>query len=58
MRELTKQIIHTYSAAKSFPYVLEGLRARNNRTRIENVDLVGYLLDNHGTEVNNKLHFS
>ncbi|KAM7500819.1 hypothetical protein LguiA_025233 [Lonicera macranthoides] len=55
MRDLTKQIIHTYSAAKCFPYVLEGLRARNNRTRIENVDLVGYLLDNHGAEIGGQL---
>lgn len=51
MRELTKLIIHTYSAAKTFPYVLEALRSRNNRTRIECVDLVAYLLDNHGSEV-------
>lgn len=51
MRELTKLIIHTYSAAKTFPYVLEALRSRNNRTRIECVDLVEYLLDNHGSEV-------
>lgn len=58
MRELTKQIIHTYSAAKTFPYILEGLRSRNNRTRIECVDLVGYLLENHGAEVNSKTSFS
>lgn len=51
MRELIKQIILTYSAAKTFPYILEGLRSRNNRTRIECVDLVGFLLENHGSEV-------
>lgn len=51
MRELMKQIIHTHSAAKTFPYILEGLRSRNNRTRIECADLVGFLLDNYGTEV-------
>lgn len=51
MRELVKQIIHMYSAAKTFPYILEGLRSRNNRTRIESVDLVGFLLDNHASEV-------
>lgn len=54
MRELTKQIVHAYSATKAFPYILEGLRSKNNRTRIECVDLVGYLIDNHGTEVNTK----
>lgn len=52
MRELAKQVIHSYSAAKTFPYVLEGLRSRNNRTRIESVDLIGFLIDSHGSEVN------
>ena len=51
MRELIKQIILTYSAAKTFPYIQEGLRSRNNRTRIECVDLVGFLLENHVSEV-------
>lgn len=51
MRELMKQIVHTYSAAKTFPYILEGLRSKNNRTRIECVDLVGFLIDHHGAEV-------
>lgn len=51
IRELMKQIIHSYSAAKTLPYILEGLRSRNNRTRIECADLVGFLLDNNGSEV-------
>ncbi|KAI3456298.1 hypothetical protein Pfo_012961 [Paulownia fortunei] len=55
MRELMKQIIHTYSAAKTFPYILEGLRSRNNRTRIECADLVGFLLDNYGAEISGQL---
>lgn len=55
MRELTKQIIQAYSAAKAFPYVLEGLRSRNNRTRIECADLVGFLLDNNGAELGGQL---
>lgn len=55
MRELMKQIIHTYSATKTFPYVLEGLRSRNNRTRIECADLVGFLLDNYGAEISGQL---
>lgn len=55
MRELTKQIVQTYSAAKSFPYILEGLRSKNNRTRIENVDLVGYLMEHHGAEISGQL---
>ncbi|KAH7857794.1 hypothetical protein Vadar_016518 [Vaccinium darrowii] len=55
MRELAKQVIHSYSAAKTFPYVLEGLRSRNNRTRIESVDLIGFLIDSHGSEVSGQL---
>lgn len=51
MHELTKQVVLSYSAAKSFPYILEGLRSKNNRTRIECVDLVGFLIDHHGAEV-------
>lgn len=52
MRELTKQIVHYYSAIKTYPYILEGLRSKNNRTRIECVDLVGFLIENRGAEVN------
>ncbi|CAA0825263.1 Protein MOR1 [Striga hermonthica] len=55
MRELMKQIIHSYSAAKTFPYILEGLRSRNNRTRIECADLVGFLLDNYVAEISGQL---
>ncbi|KAG8385593.1 hypothetical protein BUALT_Bualt03G0061300 [Buddleja alternifolia] len=55
MRELMKQIIHTYSAAKTFPYILEGLRSRNNRTRIECADHVGFLLDHYGAEISGQL---
>jgi cytoskeleton-associated protein 5 len=55
MRELTKQIVNSFSAAKTFPYILEGLRSRNNRSRIECVDLVGYLLENHGAEIAGQL---
>ncbi|KAK9131718.1 hypothetical protein Scep_011246 [Stephania cephalantha] len=51
MRELTKQIVRWYSAGKLFPYILEGLRSKNNRTRIECVDLIGFLIDNHGAEI-------
>lgn len=51
MRELMKQIVHIYSASKLLPYVLEGLRSKNNRSRIECVDFVGYLIDYYGAEV-------
>ncbi|KAF2582220.1 hypothetical protein F2Q68_00001439 [Brassica cretica] len=55
MRELMKQIIQAYSVAKTFPYILEGLRSKNNRTRIECTDLIGYLLETCGTEINGLL---
>ncbi|KAL9456508.1 hypothetical protein AB3S75_005687 [Citrus x aurantiifolia] len=55
MRELTKQIVNFYSATKSLPYILEGLRSKNNRTRIECVDLVGFLIDHHGAEISGQL---
>lgn len=55
MRELTKQIVTICSASKSFPYILEGLRSKNNRTRIESVDLVGFIIDHHGAEISGQL---
>ncbi|KAJ4907051.1 Protein MOR1 [Raphanus sativus] len=55
MRELMKQIIQAYSVAKTFPYILEGLRSKNNRTRIECTDIIGYLLETCGTEINGLL---
>ncbi|KAF7115927.1 hypothetical protein RHSIM_RhsimUnG0043500 [Rhododendron simsii] len=51
MRGLIKKIIHAYSATKSLPYILEGLRSRNRQTRIECVDLVGFLFDTQGAEI-------
>ncbi|XP_039050347.1 protein MOR1-like isoform X2 [Hibiscus syriacus] len=55
MRELTKQIVQVYSAAKSYTYILDGLRSKNNRTRIECADLVGFFIDHHGPEVSGQL---
>ncbi|KAH7654180.1 cytoskeleton-associated protein 5 [Dioscorea alata] len=55
MRELMKQIVHIYSASKLLPYVLEGLRSKNNRSRIECVDFVGYLIDYYGAEIMGQL---
>ncbi|RDX85911.1 Protein MOR1, partial [Mucuna pruriens] len=55
MRELTKQFVVMYSASKCFPYILEGLRSKNNRTRIECADLVGFIIDHHGAEISGQL---
>ncbi|XP_031503341.1 protein MOR1 isoform X2 [Nymphaea colorata] len=51
LRDLMKQIVCIYPASKLFQYVLEGLRSKNNRTRIECVDLIGYMIDYHGEEI-------
>ncbi|XP_062207239.1 protein MOR1 [Phragmites australis] len=51
MGELIKQMVNIYSLPKLLPYILEGLRSKNNRTRIECVDIIGYFIDHHGTEV-------
>ncbi|KAA3489449.1 protein MOR1 isoform X1 [Gossypium australe] len=55
MRELTKQIVQVYSATKIYSYILDGLRSKNNRTRIECVDLVGFFIDHHGAEISGQL---
>ncbi|XP_062224549.1 protein MOR1-like [Phragmites australis] len=51
MGELIMQMVNIYSLPKLLPYVLEGLRSKNNRTRIECVDIIGYFIDHNGTEV-------
>ncbi|ONM36956.1 Protein MOR1 [Zea mays] len=51
MGDLIKQMVNIYSLPKLLPYILEGLRSKNNRTRIECVDIIGYFIDHHGTEV-------
>ncbi|CAL9206410.1 unnamed protein product [Musa hybrid cultivar] len=55
MHELMKQIVNIYSASKFLPYVLEGLRSKNNRTRIESVDFIEYLIDHYGAEISGQL---
>ncbi|XP_061996116.1 protein MOR1 [Rosa rugosa] len=55
MKELARQIVQAYTAAKSLPYILEGLRSKNYRTRIECAELVGYLIDHHGAEISGQL---
>ncbi|CAL9765702.1 unnamed protein product [Musa acuminata subsp. burmannicoides] len=55
MREMMKQIVIIYSASKFLPYILEGLRSKNNRTRIECVDFIEYLIDHYGAEIGGQL---
>ncbi|KAK9089400.1 hypothetical protein Scep_028482 [Stephania cephalantha] len=51
MRELMKKITCSHPAASLFPYILEGLHSKDNRTRTECVDLIAYIMDHHGEEV-------
>lgn len=51
MRELTKSLCCVYPASKVFVFVSEGLRSKNNKTRIECVDHIGVLVDRYGIEV-------
>ncbi|XP_057833318.2 protein MOR1-like isoform X1 [Cryptomeria japonica] len=51
MRELTKLIAGIYPPPKLFAYILEGLRSKNNRSRIECVDHIGYMIDHYGVEI-------
>ncbi|KAK8936155.1 Protein MOR1 [Platanthera zijinensis] len=55
MRELLKQIVCIYSAPKLLPYVLQGLSSKNSRTKIECVDLIGWLMDHNGAEISGQL---
>lgn len=55
MRELLKQIVHIYPASKLFPYIMEGLRSKNNRSRIECVDIIGFFFDHNGSEIGGQL---
>lgn len=51
MRELTRLICCIYPASKLFVYILEGLKSKNNRTRIESVDHIGFMIDRYGVEM-------
>ncbi|KAJ7532598.1 hypothetical protein O6H91_13G011700 [Diphasiastrum complanatum] len=51
MRELTKLMCCIYPTSKIFVYILEGLRSKNNRTRIECVEHIGFLIDRYGVEI-------
>jgi hypothetical protein len=48
--ELTRHC-HVYPPSKVFAYAVEGLRSKNNRTRVECVDAIGYMVEEYGIEV-------
>lgn len=51
MRELIKLISGIYPPSKLFTYMLEGLRSKNNRSRIESVDHIGFMIEHYGIEI-------
>lgn len=51
MRELIKLISGIYPPSKLFTYILEGLRSKNNRSRIESADHIGFMIDHYGIEI-------
>ena len=51
MRELIKLISGIYPPSKLFTYILEGLRSKNNRSRIESVDHIGFMIDHYGIKI-------
>lgn len=52
---LMKSISFLYYPEKMFPYILEGLKSKNSRTQIGCVEFVGFLLDNHTSQIGGQL---
>ncbi|KAJ3669122.1 hypothetical protein LUZ60_011072 [Juncus effusus] len=55
MRELIKQTVNIFPAQKLLPFIVEGMRSKNNRTRIECADLVGFFIENHNNEISGQM---
>ncbi|CAL5437035.1 unnamed protein product [Camellia sinensis] len=51
LRSKVSSLIVSMPQNDHMKYFREDLRSRNNRTQIECVDLVGFLIDNHGAEI-------
>ncbi|GBG84830.1 hypothetical protein CBR_g39205 [Chara braunii] len=51
MRELMRQISSIYPPSRLFAFIVEGVRSKNNRTRVECVDQLGSMIDRHGIEI-------
>ncbi|KAG0466434.1 hypothetical protein HPP92_018014 [Vanilla planifolia] len=55
MRELLKQMVSVYPTSKLLAYILQGLSSKNSRTKIECVELIGWLMDHNGVEITGQL---
>ncbi|KAL2612993.1 hypothetical protein R1flu_024685 [Riccia fluitans] len=50
-RELLRLLCCLYPSSKIFGFLVDGLRSKNNRTKIECVEQLGYLMERFGVEV-------
>lgn len=50
-RELVRLLCCLYPSSKIFTFLLDGLRSKNNRTKIECVEQLGFLIERYGVEV-------
>ncbi|KAL3680081.1 hypothetical protein R1sor_023037 [Riccia sorocarpa] len=50
-RELLRLLCCLYPSSKIFSFLVDGLRSKNNRTKIECVEQLGYLMERFGVEV-------
>uniref|UniRef100_A0A2N9H0N2 TOG domain-containing protein n=1 Tax=Fagus sylvatica TaxID=28930 RepID=A0A2N9H0N2_FAGSY len=55
LKMVMAEIAELYVALQSGHNIEKGLRSKNNRTRIECVDLVGFIIDHHGVEISGQL---
>lgn len=51
MRELVKVLCNICPASKVLAYIVDGIRSKNNRTRIEAVEHIGSMIDRYGIGV-------
>lgn len=51
VRELTRLLCSIYPAPKVFGFMTDGLKSKNNRTRIECVENIEFMIEQCGIEV-------
>jgi len=51
IRELTRLLCSIYPAPKVFVFMTDGLKSKNNRTRIECVENIEFMIEQCGIEV-------
>eukprot|EP00850_Spirogloea_muscicola_P001145 SM000004S15015 [mRNA] locus=s4:723804:739200:- [translate_table: standard] len=51
MRELMRNLCCLYPASKVFAFIVDGLKSKNNRTRVECVEHIEAMIERHGVEI-------